>query len=149
MYRGVSISHRIELSTLKSIIQQVPEALKINWFLENIEGSGNLEILNTTMSQLNKETKIGELGKKVDLTFLFSVFGLLESLDSLLIIGGNINNQVLDFREYSKVYENVEYVFEFFDSTEWNITSLNHHFIEKVSNILNKNEINYISIGAE
>ncbi|TKG92955.1 hypothetical protein EYV94_18465 [Puteibacter caeruleilacunae] len=131
-YKKITTKEGIDLSLLKELILMVPDCTMIDWYIESIEGVADLSVLNTTMIQLNKETQLGDYGKKVRLEELEAIIDCLDSLDSILILGGTIRSEKLDFQDYTSIYENVEYVFEYFDSTEWNITSLNLNYIEKV-----------------
>jgi hypothetical protein len=128
MYRGISIKETIELNVISEFIKEITADNNIDWYIEEIEASGNLTILGTSMLELINEAKKGDFGKKVTTEFILNLLPLIDSLDSFLLLGGKINSKYLNFEKHESVYLNVEYVFEFFDSMEWNITSLEHNF---------------------
>lgn len=138
MYKGFIIKERIELSTLLKIIREVPKSTETRWYLLEIEASGDLTGLNTSMLELMKECDESNFGKGINLIFLMNLFHLIESLDSITIFGGNVNFNLIDFQATDSLNQNAEYVFEFLDSNYWRITSHNTKFIVDIESILKK-----------
>lgn len=142
-FYGVRVFDKINLDTILTIIKIVPETDNIDWYLESIEASGNLQELNINMAELKRLTQQGNIGKKMTANDLISILSRLESLDSILLLGGEINLELLDFKKDQSVFENTEYVLEFFDSTEWTISSWHVEFIEHVEDVLKADTLNY------
>ena len=134
------------LFLLTEILSKVPDYEKRKWYLEDVEAIANIESLNTNMIELRDECLKGKYGKEVDFTFLKQLISKIENIDSLMILSGNINESKLDFKNYKSIYKNVEFVFEYFDSTEWNFSSSNIDFIDLIQDFLEKRKIDYTVI---
>ena len=148
MYKRISIKdNNFDLEILISILLEVPNSEYFNWFLSEIEASGDLSSLETSMKKLSKECLDSKIGKKFSLKSILLILKNIDSLDNLLIITGNIEESKLNFEINTSLYQNVDYCFEYFDSSEWNITSRNINFIDKIIEKLKDNQIDKFDVS--
>lgn len=125
---------KLTLNELRELI--ICSQAKSSWYLLEIEGAGNISDLGMYMSDLMTECVNAKNGKKVELEFVLDLLRRMENLDSLLLLGGKVNFDSIDLTKEQSIYTNSQYVFEYFDSTLWRITSTDKMYIDLIPKIL-------------